>query len=106
MKNGIYFVVFSSNQHDFGNGTVVVKDNVVNGGDYGFTYQGKVDGGTLGLHVFQHDPSATAVFQGVTDFNLSLSVQESGQGYVLTGSVVGMSSAQINISAKFIGSLL
>lgn len=33
MKDGIYFVVFRSNQRDFGNGTVVVKNNAVNGGD-------------------------------------------------------------------------
>ncbi|MHC7700631.1 GrlR family regulatory protein, partial [Klebsiella pneumoniae] len=26
MKNGIYFVTFSSNNHDVGQGTVVVKD--------------------------------------------------------------------------------
>ena len=30
MKDGIYFVVFRSNQRDFGNGTVVVKNNAVN----------------------------------------------------------------------------
>ncbi len=42
MKDGIYFVVFRSNQRDFGNGTVVVKNNAVNGGDFGFTYQEKL----------------------------------------------------------------
>ncbi|MFW0973706.1 GrlR family regulatory protein [Leclercia pneumoniae] len=106
MKNGIYYVVFSSNHQDFGNGTVVVKDGVVNGGDFGFTYQGKVEGSVLNLHVFQHDPNVTAVFQGVNNFNLALSVNEIAGGYLLTGSVVGMSSAQIAIRAKFIGDLL
>lgn len=106
MKNGIYFVVFSSNQHDFGNGTVVVRDGVVNGGDFGFTYQGKVDGGRLILRVYQHDPKVTAVFQGVSDFNLDLTVHEQQHGYGLSGSVVGMPSAQIAIRAKFIGDLL
>ncbi|MCV5343099.1 negative regulator GrlR, partial [Escherichia coli] len=42
MKNGIYFVTFSSNNHDVGQGTVVVKDNAINGGDFGFTYQGHI----------------------------------------------------------------
>ncbi|EFO1861873.1 hypothetical protein DUZ28_23195 [Escherichia coli] len=51
MKDGIYFVVFRSNQRDFGNGTVVVKNNAVNGGDFGFTYQGKIDGSQLILRV-------------------------------------------------------
>ena len=106
MKNGIYYVVFSSNQQDFGNGTVVVKDGVVNGGDFGFTYQGKVEGSNLNLHVFQHDPNVTAVFQGVKKFNLALSVNEIAGGYHLNGSVVGMPAAQITIRAKFIGDLL
>lgn len=106
MKNGIYYVVFSSNQHDFGNGTVVVRDGVVNGGDFGFTYQGKFNGNKLNLHVFQHDPKVTAVFQGVNNFNLDLSVQDTTGGYYMLGSVVGMPSAQISIRAKFIGDLL
>ncbi|ECY3258057.1 negative regulator GrlR [Salmonella enterica subsp. enterica serovar Alachua] len=106
MKNGIYFVVFSSNENDFGNGTVVVQNGVVNGGDFGFTYQGKVDGDHLNLHVYQHDPRVTAVFHGVSDFNLALTVHEQPQGYTLSGSVVGMPSTQIAIRAKFIGELL
>lgn len=106
MKNGIYFVVFSSNQQDFGSGTVVVRDGVVNGGDFGFTYQGRQDGNKLTLHVFQHDPNVTAVFQGVNNFNLDLVVQDVGAGYQLVGSVVGMPSAQIAIRAKFIGEII
>ena len=65
MKDGIYFVVFRSNQRDFGNGTVVVKNNAVNGGDFGFTYQGKIDGSQLILRVSQHDLNVTSVFPGV-----------------------------------------
>ena len=80
MKDGIYFVVFRSNQRDFGNGTVVVKNNAVNGGDFGFTYQGKIDGSQLILRVSQHDLNVT--------------------------SVVGMPQMQISISAKYIGDLI
>ncbi|MDN8598637.1 negative regulator GrlR [Citrobacter sp. S2-9] len=106
MKDGIYFVVFRSNQRDFGNGTVVVKDNAVNGGDFGFTYRGKIEGGMLTLRVNQHDPSASSVFPGVKNFELSLSLQESGRGYQLNGSVVGMPQMKISIDAKFIGELI
>ncbi|MDV2275010.1 hypothetical protein VC885_13360, partial [Citrobacter freundii] len=48
----------------------------------------------------------TAVFQGVNNFNLDLSVQDTTGGYNMLGSVVGMPSAQISIRAKFIGDLL
>lgn len=106
MKDGIYFVVFRSNQQDFGNGTVVVKNGTVNGGDYGFTYQGKIEGNQIVLRVFQHDLSATSVFPGVHNFELSLSLQESGRDYQLNGNVVGMPEMKISIGAKFIGDLL
>ncbi|MDU2940666.1 MAG: GrlR family regulatory protein [Enterobacteriaceae bacterium] len=106
MKDGIYYVVFSSNQQDFGNGTVVVKNDVINGGDFGFTYQGHAEGNKLHLHVYQHDPRVTSVFQGVDNFNLDLSLSDSNEGYLMQGSVAGMPSAQIAISAKFIGKLI
>ncbi|EDX4489075.1 negative regulator GrlR [Salmonella enterica subsp. salamae] len=106
MKDGIYFVVFRSNQRDFGNGTVVVKNDAVNGGDFGFTYQGKIEGNQLMLRVSQHDLSATSVFPGVKNFELSLSLQEQGRNYQLNGSVVGMPQMQISIGAKYIGDLI
>ncbi|MHC0464579.1 GrlR family regulatory protein [Kosakonia cowanii] len=106
MKNGIYYVVFSSNQNDVGNGTVVVKDGAVNGGDFGFTYQGNVHGDKLDLHVFQHDPQAQNVFQGVNNYTLNLSVNEVRGGYHLTGTVNGMPGAQLVVNAKHIGDLV
>lgn len=106
MKDGIYFVVFSSNQNDVGNGTVVVKDGSVNGGDFGFTYQGKVNGEKLDLHVFQHNPSAQNVFHGVNEYTINLSVAEAANGYSLTGSVNGIPGAVLTVRAKKIGELI
>ncbi|MDK1227303.1 GrlR family regulatory protein [Cronobacter turicensis] len=106
MKNGIYYVVFSSNQNDVGNGTVVVKDGAVNGGDYGFTYQGKVHDDKLDLHVFQHDPQAQNVFQGINNYTMNLSVDEVVGGYQLTGTINGMPGAQLVVNAKHIGDLV
>ncbi|MBE0148301.1 GrlR family regulatory protein [Serratia sp. PL7] len=106
MKNGIYYVVFQSNNQDFGTGTVVVKDNKVNGGDYGFTYKGMADGNKVTLHVSQHDRNVTSVFGGVSAFNLDLVVNESGNNYVLKGTVAGMPSSLIQIQAKFIGDII
>lgn len=105
MKDGIYYVVFRSNNQDFGNGTVVVKDDVINGGDFGFTYKGGTAGDKVMLNVIQHDRAASSVFGDLTNFNLNLTINEVTSGYQLHGGVEGMPSAIIQINAKFIGDL-
>lgn len=106
MKNGIYFVTFSSNNHDVGQGTVVVKDNAINGGDFGFTYQGHIQVDKLDLHVSQHNPQAVNVIQGVNNYTMEMSIEEKQGGYVLSGSVRGIPQARLTVKAKFIGDLV
>ncbi|EOG5419266.1 GrlR family regulatory protein [Cronobacter malonaticus] len=106
MKDGIYFVVFRSGQNDVGSGTVVVKDNAVNGGDFGFTYQGRIEGGELKLHVSRHNPSAQNVIAGLNDYVMGLSVRDIGDGYFLEGSIAGVPGANLAVQAKFIGNLV
>lgn len=106
MKDGIYFVVFKSGQNDVGNGTVVVRDSSVNGGDFGFTYQGKVQNGHLNLHVFQHDPLAKNVIPGLKEYTMDLTVKDIDDGYYLEGSIAGVPNANLAVQAKFIGNLI
>lgn len=106
MKNGIYFVTFSSNNNDVGQGTVVVKDNAINGGDFGFTYQGHIKGDKLDLHVSQHNPQAVNVIQGVNNYTMEMSIIEKQGGYVLSGAIKGIPQAKLSVSAKFIGELV
>ncbi|MBM7014823.1 negative regulator GrlR [Enterobacter cloacae] len=106
MKDGIYFVVFRSGQNDVGNGTVVVKDNTVNGGDFGFTYQGRVQDGRLNLHVSRHNQAAQNVIAGLNDYVMELSVKDIGDGYYLEGSIAGVPGASLAVQAKFIGKLI
>ncbi|MCE9937697.1 GrlR family regulatory protein [Serratia liquefaciens] len=106
MKNGIYFVTFKSNNNDVGQGTVVVKDNAVNGGDFGFTYQGHIQGNKLDLHVSQHNPQAINVIQGVNNYTMEMVIGEEAGGYVLSGAVRGIPQAQLKVIAKFIGDLV
>ncbi|HBD3519752.1 TPA: negative regulator GrlR [Escherichia coli] len=106
MKDGIYFVVFRSGHNDVGNGTVVVKDNAVNGGDFGFTYQGRVQDGVLKLHVSRHNPSAQNVIAGLNDYVIDLSVRDIGDGYYLEGGIAGVPGATLSVQAKFIGNLI
>ncbi|MHA6675057.1 GrlR family regulatory protein [Enterobacter cloacae] len=106
MKDGIYFVVFRSGQNDVGNGTVVVRDNTVNGGDFGFTYQGRIQDGRLNLHVSRHNQAAQNVIAGLNDYVMELSVRDIGDGYYLEGSIAGVPGASLAVQAKFIGKLI
>ncbi|MMZ41460.1 hypothetical protein D3C81_118130 [compost metagenome] len=106
MKNGIYFITFSSNNNDVGQGTVVVKDDAINGGDFGFTYQGHIEGNKLDLHVSQHNPQAVNVIQGVKNYTMEMVIEDAHGGYVLSGAVRGMPQAQLKVAAKFIGDLV
>ncbi|NVJ53137.1 MAG: hypothetical protein HWD90_05545 [Campylobacteraceae bacterium] len=42
MKNGIYGIEFSALDKQ-GSGTIVIQDNKLNGGDFGFTFVGYLD---------------------------------------------------------------
>ena len=106
MKDGIYFVVFRSGQNEVGNGTVVVRDSAVNGGDFGFTYQGRVEEGRLNLHVSRHNQAAQNVIPGLNDYVMEMSVRDIGDGYYLEGSIAGVPGANLAVQAKFIGNLV
>ncbi|EEQ0795920.1 hypothetical protein HC086_000928 [Salmonella enterica subsp. enterica] len=42
MKDGVYHVAFNSNRGSVGEGILVLCCGLVNGGDIGFVYQGKL----------------------------------------------------------------
>lgn len=106
MKDGIYFVKFKSNIQDFGEGTVIVKNGVVNGGDYGFSYQGKVDNNQLKLSAKQHDKNVESVFGNITSYEIDLKINPSNNGYELIGKTDLAPGVVIQAHAKFIGDLL
>ncbi|MEI9697317.1 negative regulator GrlR [Moellerella wisconsensis] len=106
MKDGIYFVRFRSNSQYFGNGTVVVKGNVINGGDFAYLYRGKANNTQVTLTIERHDKSATSVFGDIDKFNLILNIADSGRDYVLAGHIEGMQQMNISINAKFIGEVI
>jgi len=106
MKDGIYFVKFKSNIQDSGDGIVVVKNGVVNGGDYGFTYQGKIDNNCLKLNAKQHDKSVASVFGNITNYEIALDINSIGNDYELVGKTDLAQGVVIQVQAKFIGELL
>lgn len=54
MKNGIYFAKFDSNMSDWGNGIITIRENKVNGGDFGCFYRGEIKESKIILHLTQH----------------------------------------------------
>lgn len=42
MNNGIYFLIFESQNKDFGTGLLILNDPVVYGGDSFYSYQGVI----------------------------------------------------------------
>jgi len=103
MKDGIYFVRFSRDGQDYGEGIVVVQDNTVNGGDYVCIYTGKVVGETLDLHVTQHNLSVATIFGNIQTFILQLNIIQNEDGYLLSGAVKDNASLKIAASIRYLG---
>ncbi|MFU9819489.1 GrlR family regulatory protein [Acinetobacter radioresistens] len=106
MKDGIYYVKFKSNIQDFGDGTVIVQNKIINGGDYGFSYKGKIVGDEVKLDIQQHDQSVSSVMGEASKHDLYLKVQETANGYNLVGGSNFAPGVKIIVEAKFIGDLL
>lgn len=106
MKDGVYFVKFKSNIQDFGTGTVVVQNKTINGGDYGFSYKGKIEGDKVNLDIQQHDNTVSSVMGQASQHDLNLNIQETGNGYNLVGGSDFAPGVKIIVEAKFIGDLL
>lgn len=106
MKDGIYFVQFKSNIQDFGTGTVVVQNKIINGGDFGFSYKGKIEGDKVNLDIQQHDSSVSSVMGQASQHDLNLKIQETSNGYNLVGGSDFAPGVKITVEAKFIGDLL
>jgi len=106
MKDGIYFVRFSRDLQDFGEGIAVIQNNTVNGGDYVCTYKGKAASNKLDLHVTQHNPSVETIFGNIQDFILQLNIIPSEDGYQLSGTVKDNNNLQVAVSVRYLGEVL
>lgn len=87
MKYEIYFVRFSRNLQDFGEGIAVIQNNTVNGGDYVLIYRGKIPGNSFDLQVTQHNLSVDTIVGNIEAFLMQLGITSSEDGYQLSGAV-------------------
>lgn len=109
MKNGLYVVQFRS-QIDQGNGVVVVQDGSVNGGDFGYIYQGKLreESGnniTATIEVTRHNNQAESIFGSAQNFKLLLAGTTEEKSFNLKGNVEGNTNQQIQITGTYLKEL-
>ncbi len=107
MLNGLYYVTFSSPIGGSGGGIVVVRDGFLDGGDHGYTYQGRLNiaNGTASatLAVERHNPEAESIFGTTPAFTLQvLGAFEDGKGFSMNGYVVQNQGAKISIQGRYL----
>lgn len=103
MKDGIYFVTFSRDSQEYGEGVVVVQDNKINGGDYVCVFKGKVTGNKLALNVTQHNLSIATIFGNIQSFIMLLTIEETENGYALSGYVENIPNLNVKATLRYLG---
>ncbi|MDJ0035178.1 negative regulator GrlR [Pantoea allii] len=107
MKDGLYVANFQSNNKGLGSGTVLVRNDAINGGDYAYYYQGRVLGAELRLRVKQYNRNALSIFGPLNDFHLILSINEhESNGYFLEGYVEEHPSFHLQVIAKKVSEII
>ncbi|WP_288402248.1 GrlR family regulatory protein [uncultured Acinetobacter sp.] len=105
MKNGIYSLSFRSDGKNFGSGILVIDDNLANGGDITYTYNGVVSENRLILSLKKHNLDVHSFFGNSGLLKINLNFHEDSQGYMLSGNVENMQSIPLLVQAKKIGEL-
>ncbi|ADU68732.1 GrlR family regulatory protein [Pantoea sp. At-9b] len=106
MKDGLYHVHFKSNQQDFGAGVVTVRQGKVNGGDFGYFYQGDISEDAALLKVTRFNDQVTSVFGPVKEFMLDLKVKPVMGYHILDGHIQGRPDMQIQIHTRLLSDLV
>lgn len=106
MMDGIYYVHFEVHAAaSTGDGLVVIKDGMANGGDAGYTYSGAFEehDGRLAasLTVKRWNPAHVSVFGNLAEFQLQLSGSAAtASGFALTGGTASAPGYQISITGR------
>lgn len=106
MKDGIYFVTFSSNMPDNGKGLVVVRDGKLNGGDENYTYRGVISNKKLELLGKRHNKKGRSIFGDLAVFEVEFDISEHEGGYSLSGHKKGSVNAKVLAKARFLDEII
>ena len=105
MNNGIYFLIFESQNKDFGTGLLILNDPVVYGGDSFYSYQGVIESDRVIINLFKHTSTAHSFFGDYDKIKLNLVSHSASGGYLLTGNVENLQTVPLVVKAKFIGQI-
>ncbi|EBF0843320.1 nucleoside transporter [Salmonella enterica subsp. enterica] len=107
MKEGIYTVVFESNQQSVGEGVVVVNNGRVHGGDIAFTIRGIMKRPVMELEVHCYNREIPSVLGMKEDYGLEMGYTETSEGrYDFSGHVKGHPERTLKAYAVFLTPLL
>lgn len=112
--NGLYSVLFFNGVADFGAGTVSIRNGSLNGGDHGFSYQGRVevaegaDTVTGQIQVKRWNQGVAPVIPGLTAYVLDIkgSYDAEHHTFKLEGAAEGMPGSKLRIEAKRLADLV
>jgi len=111
MQDGIYRVQLQA-IGGIGSGLMIVSKCSLNGGDFGYTYQGHVQstGNNIStkVHISRHDPTVHSVFGPLDNFDLDLSgtLSHGGHAFHLSGTVVSQPQLRIAITGRKVRALV
>jgi hypothetical protein len=105
MIKGLYGVIFGTPAGDVGGSVVVFSDGRVQGGDVTYFYDGVIRSSSGGVveadvRVQKYQETGESVFGNLSDFSLKLSGQAVGSSFVMSGHVVGDTSARITVQCR------
>ncbi|EBY2882285.1 nucleoside transporter [Salmonella enterica subsp. enterica serovar Java] len=107
MKDGVYHVTFKSGLDAIGEGILVICCGMINGGDVGFVYQGKLARPEMTLHITRHHDDIPSVLGMEDDYELVMLYSQEGEGeYLLHGYAKEYPTLTIEACAQFIVPLL
>lgn len=107
MKDGVYHVAFSSNKGAVGEGVLVVSCGLINGGDIGFVYQGKLSRPQLILRITRYLDDIPSVMGIEHDYELIMEYSDETEGqYMLRGYARGYPQSTIEACASYLVPLL
>ncbi|EAO0388220.1 TPA: GrlR family regulatory protein [Salmonella enterica subsp. enterica serovar Newport] len=107
MKDGIYTVAFESSQQSVGEGTVVVQNGWIHGGDIAFTIRGAVKRPVMELEIHHYNREIPSVLGMEEDYWLEVSYCEVGDGhYDFSGHVKGHPDRTLKAYARLLTTLL
>ncbi|MBU5388664.1 GrlR family regulatory protein [Citrobacter cronae] len=105
MKDGVYHVAFTSNQGAVGEGILVLCCGLINGGDIGFIYQGKLSRPEMTLRITRYYDDIPSVLGIDNDYELEMVIQNSNETdgqYILHGFAREYPQLTIEAHARFL----